>query len=53
MTNFILNKQDAKQMKRCISDLFAQMNIDYQQTRSERKEVAAAFSPSDEIFSLI
>jgi hypothetical protein len=53
MTNFTLNQQDAKQMKRFISDLFAQMTTDYQQTRSERKEVAAAFPPSDETFSVI
>jgi hypothetical protein len=53
MTNFTLNQQDAKQMKRCISDLFAQMTTDYQQTRSERREVAVAFPPSDEAFSAI
>ncbi len=40
-------------MKRCISDLFAQMTTDYQQTRAERKEVTAAFPPSDEAFSAI
>jgi hypothetical protein len=45
--------QDAKQMKRCISDLFAQMTTDYQQTRAERREVTAAFPPSDEAFSVI
>jgi hypothetical protein len=53
MTNFTLNQQDAKQMKRCISDLFAQMNTDYQQARAERREVTAAFPPSDEAFSVI
>jgi hypothetical protein len=53
MTNFTLNQQDAKQMKRCISDLFTQMTADYQQTRSERREAATAFSPSDEAFSVI
>jgi hypothetical protein len=53
MTNFTLNQQDAKQMKRCISDLFAQMTTDYQQTRAERREVSAAFPPSDETFSTI
>jgi hypothetical protein len=40
-------------MKRCISDLFVQMTTDYQQTRVERREVAAAFPPSDEAFSAI
>jgi hypothetical protein len=53
MTNFTLNQQDVKQIKRCISDLFAQMTTDYQQTRAERREVAAAFPPSDEAFSAI
>jgi hypothetical protein len=53
LTNFTLNQQDAKQMKRCISDLFVQMTTDYQQTRVERREVAAAFPPSDETFSAI
>ena len=48
-----LPQQDAKQMKRCISDLFAQMTTDYQQTRAERREVSAAFPPSDETFSTI
>ena len=52
MTNFTLNQRDAKQMKRCISELFAQMTTDYQQTRSERREVTA-FPPSDEDFSVI
>ena len=53
MTNFTLNQQDAKQMKRCISDLFAQMTTNYQQTKAERREVTAAFPPSDEAFSVI
>ena len=53
MTNFTLNQQDLEQMKRCISDLFAQMTTDYQQTKSERREVAAAFPPSNETFSVI
>jgi hypothetical protein len=53
MTNFTLNQQDAKQMKRCISDLFTQMTTDYQQTRAERREVAAAFPPGEEAFSAI
>jgi hypothetical protein len=54
MTNFTLNQQDAKQIKRCISDLFTQMTTDYQQTRSERREAATAFPPpSDEAFSVI
>jgi hypothetical protein len=52
MTNFTLNQQDAKQMKRCISDLFVQMTSNYQQTQSERRKVAAAFPPSDEAFSV-
>jgi hypothetical protein len=52
MTNFTLNQQDVKQIKRCISDLFAQMTIDYQQTKSERREVAA-FPPNDKDFSVI
>ena len=52
MTNFTLNQRDSKQMKRCISELFAQMTTDYQQTRSERREVTA-FPPSDEDFSVI
>ena len=53
MTNFTLNQQDRKQMKRCISDLFAQMTTNYQQTKAERREVTAAFPPSDEAFSVI
>jgi hypothetical protein len=53
MTNFTLNQQDGKQMKRCISDLFAQMTTNYQQTKAERREVTAAFPPSDEAFSVI
>jgi hypothetical protein len=53
MTNFTLSQQDAKQMKRCISDLFVQMTTDYQQTRSESREAATAFPPSDEDFSVI
>jgi hypothetical protein len=53
MTNFTLNQQDAKQIKRCISDLFAQMTTDYQQTRAERREVTVAFPPSNEAFSVI
>ncbi len=53
MIDFTLNQQDAKQMKRCISDLFAQITTDYQQMKSERKGVTAAFPPSDEAFSVI
>lgn len=53
MTNFTLNQQDVEQMKRCISDLFAQMTTDYQQTKSERREFAAAFPPSNDTFSVI
>jgi hypothetical protein len=53
MTNFTLNQQDTKQLKRCIKDLLIQMTTDYQQTQSERREVAAAFPLSDENFSII
>jgi hypothetical protein len=53
MTNFILNQQDTNQLKRCIKDLLTQMTTDYQQTQSERREVAAAFPPSDDDFSII
>jgi hypothetical protein len=53
MTNFTLNQQDAKQLKRCIKDLLIQMNTDYQQTQSERRAIAAAFPPSDDNFSII
>jgi hypothetical protein len=53
MTNFTLNQQDTNQLKRCIKDLLVQMTTDYQQTQSERREVAAAFPLSDENFSII
>jgi hypothetical protein len=53
MTNFTLNQQDTTQLKRCIKDLLVQMTTDYQQTQSERREVATVFPPSDENFSII
>jgi hypothetical protein len=53
MTNFTLNQQDTTQLKRCIKDLLVQMTTDYQQTQSERREVAVAFPATDENFSII
>lgn len=53
MTNFTLNQQDTKQLKRCIKDLLTQMTTDYQHTQSERREVAAAFPPSVQYYRRI
>jgi hypothetical protein len=48
-----MTKQGTNQLKRCIKDLLVQMTTDYQQTQSERREVAAAFPLTDENFSII
>jgi hypothetical protein len=45
--------EDTIQLKRCIKDLLVQMTTDYQQTQSERREVAVAFPATDENFSII
>jgi hypothetical protein len=45
--------EDTIQLKRCIKDLLVQITTDYQQTQSERREVAVAFPATDENFSII
>jgi hypothetical protein len=53
MTNLMLNQQDADSMRRCIDELLHQMNDDYVQAKTERNEIRAAFSSSDEAFNLL
>jgi hypothetical protein len=53
MTNLTLNQQDADSMRHCINELLHQMNTDYQQAKTERHAIRAAFSNSDEAFNLL
>jgi hypothetical protein len=51
MTEAVLNQQEVT--KKNISQLLSQLTNTYQNTRSERKEIATQFSPENEEFSLL
>ncbi|TAF16919.1 MAG: hypothetical protein EAZ76_06510 [Nostocales cyanobacterium] len=51
MTEAILNEQELT--KRNIAQLLSQLTNAYQNTRSERKEIATQFPPENEEFSLL
>jgi hypothetical protein len=51
MTEAILNEQEL--IKRNIAQLLPQLTNAYQNTRSERKEIATQFPPENEEFSLL
>ncbi|MBD2569367.1 hypothetical protein [Anabaena lutea] len=51
MTEAILNEQEL--IKRNIAQLLSQLTNIYQNTRSERKEIATQFPPENEEFSLL
>ncbi|WP_071191920.1 hypothetical protein [Trichormus sp. NMC-1] len=51
MTEAILNEQELT--KRNIAQLLSQLTNAYQNTRSERKEIATKFPPENEEFSLL
>ncbi|WP_016952240.1 hypothetical protein [Anabaena sp. PCC 7108] len=51
MTEAILNEQELT--KRNITQLLSQLTNLYQNTRSERKEIATQFPPEEEEFSLL
>ncbi|MBS3026700.1 MAG: hypothetical protein HCA25_06275 [Dolichospermum sp. DET50] len=51
MTEAVLNQQEVT--KKNISQLLSQLTNTYQNTRSERKEIATQFFPENEEFSLL
>jgi hypothetical protein len=51
MTEAVLNQQEVT--KKNISQLLSQLTNTYQNTRSERKEIATHFFPENEEFSLL
>jgi hypothetical protein len=53
MTNLTINQPEAEQVKRCISDLLAQLTIDEQQTKAEQRQLRIDQPPADDEFSLL
>jgi hypothetical protein len=53
MNKVTLNEQDAKHLQQCINDLLIQITTEYQQTQSERRDIATIFAQSDEAFSFL